>query len=1041
MKLRATSLAAMLLLSGALMTAHASDIRRPYVVQLADKPVASYTGEIRGLAATKPAAGQSLDINAADVQNYINYLNQKQGAVLAVIGNAPIVHDYKVVLNGFTAMLTDAEVRALKKTAGVAAITPDQPRELLTNYTPGFLGLDKSNGVWTRLGGQGAAGENIIIGIVDSGVWPENTSFADRVDANGFATHDPAGAQVYGAPPASWKGSCEVGEGFALSNCNNKLIGAQKFDKTYRSLVANGTYTPHWIDYNSPRDNGGHGTHTASTAGGNGKVNASAAGIAMGAMSGIAPRARLAMYKVCWSYQDPANPANPKNSCFSGDSVAAIEKAVKDGVNVINFSISGSQDKFNDPVEVAFLNASNAGVFVAASAGNSGPANQVAHISPWLTTVGASTHDRLNAANAILGNNASYQGASMNTVALGQTPVILSTEAAAAGADASKANLCYGAADGAVVLDPAKVAGKIVVCTRGVTARVNKSQAVKDAGGVGMIMIDNGAGLVAEAHAVPTVHVPAANGAAIRAYVAGNAAATAEITKFSATKGTALAPVMAGFSSRGPNKGNGNILKPDLTAPGVDILAAYVPDVTQAERDAIANGAAGATEAAFLQGTSMSSPHVAGLGALLKQLNPTWSPAAIKSALMTTGSMTFNDGLAGMQNGQLPWSQGAGHVVPNLAADPGLVYDAGAVDYARFLCGLGGGGIYSPAVCQQVGSIASYNLNLPSLTAASVMGKLTFTRTVTNVSNAASTYQASASLPGYNVVVNPSSLTLAPGEKKSFTVSLTRTTAPADTWAYGELVWNDGVRKVRSPLSAKPTMIAALAEVSSEAATGNALYTIGTGFNGSFSTIKGGLKEATRTEATIGKNNDADGGLAACKAGGGAGVNVTEVAIPSGALTARFALFDADTSGRAAGSADDLDLVVLNSAGATVGTSGGATSNEVVTLSNPAAGNYKVCVIGYAPNNDSATYTMSSWVVNPTDVGGNLRVLVPGNATIGGTGTVAASWSGLTVGKRYLGAVQYVVGGVKQSTTLLSVDTTDAIPQTDLVRNTNAIKN
>ena len=210
---------------------------------------------------------------------------------------------------------------------------------------------------------------------------------------------------------------------------------------TYRSVVAQGLYSPHWSDYISPRDNGGHGTHTASTAGGNAKVDANVAGVAMGQASGIAPRARIAAYKVCWSYKDPANLALPKNSCFTGDNVAAIEKAVADGVDVINYSISGSQTTVNDPVELAFLGAANAGVFVAASAGNSGPGNAVAHLGPWLTTVGASTHDRLNAANVILDNGAKYQGGSLNQAPLAATNMIAARDAALQGASLTQAAL------------------------------------------------------------------------------------------------------------------------------------------------------------------------------------------------------------------------------------------------------------------------------------------------------------------------------------------------------------------------------------------------------------------------------------------------------------------------------------------------------------------------------------------------------------------------------------------------------------------------
>jgi subtilisin family serine protease len=169
--------------------------------------------------------------------------------------------------------------------------------------------------------------------------------------------------------------------------------------------------------------------------------------------------------------------------------------------------------------------------------------------------------------------------------------------------------------------------------------------------------------------------------------------ATVSISTWTPQVGSAPAPVMASFSSRGPNRGYSNILKPDLTAPGVDIIAGVTPVKTQAERDAIASGSVvpGSAWASY-QGTSMSSPHVAGLGALLKQLHPSWSPAAIKSALMTTAASTFNDGQPGAANGRLPWAQGARR--RTRGAEPrhrsGPAYDAGTLDYLRYLCGVGG---------------------------------------------------------------------------------------------------------------------------------------------------------------------------------------------------------------------------------------------------------------------------------------------------------------------------------------------------------------
>jgi subtilisin family serine protease len=1046
MNLRPISFAVLTLLSSVALTASAQEVRRSYIVQLADKPVASYTGGVAGLAATKPAAGQRLDVSAADVQAYIGYLEQKQNNVLSTLGQAQLTHKYNVVFNGFAALLTDAEVKALKGDPAVAAITADEARQIDTNYTPTFLGLDKADGLWNKQpGGKEKAGDGVIIGIVDGGIWPENKAFADRVDANGDPTFDADGNQVYGAAPASWKGVCQTGEGFTADHCNNKLIGARYFNAGFRA----GGRVQHWSDFVSPRDSvdgpsghGGHGTHTASTAGGNNGVAASVNGVAMGKASGIAPHARVAAYKVCWTFIDPTNPdgSGTRNSCYNSDSVAAIDQAVKDGVNVINFSISGSQTSVTDAVEMAFFGAADANVFVAASAGNSGPANAVAHLSPWITTVAASTHNRLNGATATTGTGVKYVGASLNTNALPLTPAISARDAGVVPfasltpADQLARRLCYTAADrttyggtAAAALDASLVNGKVVLCERGNSARTDKSRAVAEVGGAGMVLIDTANSLVAEVHAVPTVHISLANGTALRTYVQANPGATVSISTWSPQVGSAPAPVMASFSSRGPNQGYTNILKPDLTAPGVDILAGVTPVKTQAERDAIANGSEVPGAAwAFYQGTSMSSPHVAGLGALLKQLHPTWSPAAIKSALMTTAAATFDDGQPGAANGRLPWAQGAGHVVPNLATDPGLVYDATTLDYIRFMCGAGALGA---ATCQSTGSIPAYNLNLPSLTAGAVLGKLTMTRTVTNVSDKASTYNATASLPGFTVAVSPATLNLAPGAKGSFNVTLTRTSAPMDQYAFGALEWRDGTYVVRSPLTARPTAFTSASTLRSEEVSGNTVFTVGSGFSGKLGANKGGLKPATLNEQTVRQTLAADGGALECKNGGSAGVVATSFTVPANTMVARFSLRDIDTTGFKGGQPDDLDLFVYNAAGTQVGYSGTATSNEMVTLMAPAAGTYRVCVAGYNPTGGSSTYTLASWIVANGDTGGNLKVNLPSSVFVGGTASATASWSGLAAGQRYLGAVQYLMNGTTPlSTTLLEVDATNPVP-------------
>jgi subtilisin family serine protease len=1033
MKLRPFRAAVLVLLSSVTLAVQADSARRAYIVQLTDKPIASYTGQVSGLSATQPSSGQRLDLASAAARAYSSYLSQKQATVRAAVASAPILYNYSVVLNGFAALLTDDEARKLQARSDVAAITLDVPRHMDTVSTPTFLGLDQPGGLWDKLGGRGSAGENIIVGIVDGGIWPESPAVADRVDSNGKPTFANGGTLAYGAPPVQWKGNCQSGEGFNVGNCNNKLIGAQFFNAGF---IATGNPI-HWSEFVSPRDSiggnlghGGHGTHTSTTAAGNSNVDVTISGVMLGQASGMAPRARIAAYKVCWSFNDATDPTGAKNSCWGNDSVAAIEKAVVDGVNVINYSISGG-GSITDPVEQAFLHASNAGVFVAASAGNAGPANTVAHISPWLTTVAASTHSREFQATVQLGNGASYTGASMNPAPLGSSPLIRAEDAAVAGASPTLVTLCYSAGGngGVAVLDPLKISGKIVICTRGTNARVDKSLAVKEGGGVGMVLVDNGAGLVAEPHSVPTVHVLAGDGAAIQAY-AQTAGPTAALTKFVVATKPLNAPIIANFSSRGPNLFDPNVLKPDLTAPGVDVIAAVTPELSMAQRANIVNGTlVPPPEWASYQGTSMSSPHVAGLAALLKQNHPNWSPAAIKSSLMTTGTDTLPDSIvSGNTRGILPFGQGAGHVTPNAASDPGLVYDATELDYRKYMCGAG-----LPSECAG-GSLLGYNLNLPSISVNNVLGTVVVQRRVTNVGADSATYTASTTLTGYDVSVDPPTLTLAPGETQAFSVTLARTTAATNVWQFGSLTWSDGAgHNVRSPIVARSgKALIAPQLVTSTSASAIKLLSVSTGFSGKMNTLYGGLKEIARNAYTVlqaapGSVDTTDQVLAVCSAGG-PGVKVVPVLVPPSSVLAQFELFDKDTS--SGNGLDDLDLAVINGSGTLIAYSGHAGANEAVILPSPAPGNYRVCVIGYeAANNASTDFTLSSVVVTSAEHFGNFKAAVPGSVYAGSNATVGVSWSGLPLGKRFAGAVQLLdLSNSPATTTVFEVDTSGAVP-------------
>lgn len=1044
MQLKPAALATLVLLSGLATSSFAQD-RKTYIVQLKDEPAASYTGTISGLAATQPAPGETFKYSSAAVQAYLSYLGQQQSNVISLVGDAPVIATYNTVFNGVAVRLTDAEVQTLRDSSLVAEIHADEPRQLLTTSTPTFLGLTAPGGLWSQtVAGNANKGENIVIGIIDSGIWPENPAFADRVDANGLPTHG-AGTQVYGAPPAGWAGACATGPGFMAAHCNNKLIGARFFNAGFKAAQP----VLHWTDFpDSPRDSvagpnghGGHGTHTASTAGGNELNTVTISGVPLGNASGMAPRARLAAYKVCWTFPNAAatDGTGSQNTCYTTDSVSAIERAVQDGVNVLNYSISGSQTSVNDPVEQAFLKASNAGVFVAASAGNSGPAQAVAHISPWLTTVAASTHDRYLLANVTLGSGATFSGPSYQTSGLPATPMILSQDAGvqpfASLSDTDKLALqrCYNAGDraslggsAAAALDPAKVAGKLVVCIRGGNVLVNKADAVKATGGVAMI-IQNAPGTnnstVFQPYVIPTVHLDVGTHAAVTAYAGANPAAMASISPGVQQAGV-VAPKMADFSSRGPNMGDANILKPDLTAPGVDVLAGVTANLSPAQRDAVANGTlVPPADFASYQGTSMSSPHVAGIAALLKQAHPTWSPAAVKSALMTTTRTTFDDGQPGLANGLLPWAQGAGHIVPNRATDPGLVFDNGKVDWIRYQCKVNRPAVSPASDCTTYGVLdETYNVNLPSITVGAVTGTTTVTRRVTNVGGSTATYTASITPPaGFTAVVAPTSLTLADGATGTFTVKLTAAGAAENVWGYGSLSWSDGTHNVRIPVTARAgKAISAPASLTGTTASGTRLVTVKTGFAGRMTANKGGLKDVEMGPlASLTPGALSSSGLrTACTAGTDrANVKVYNVTVPAGAIVARFALRDADVG--TAG--DDNDLGLLTPSGTWV-YSGNDGSNEAVEVASPPAGNYKVCVVAYG-GAATMTHRLSNWVVTPADLGGKFSVLLPSQVYAGGTATIGIGWSGLANG-RYVGGAQFKdLSGAVQATTVVRVNT------------------
>ncbi|KAH6817032.1 hypothetical protein C2S51_000635 [Perilla frutescens var. frutescens] len=674
-------------------------------------------------------------------------------------GSGRLVHSYRHVASGFAAKLSAEEVKEMEKIDGFVKARPQKKMSLHTTHSPNFLGLYQNFGVWNSTN----YGEGVILGVLDTGITPGHLSFDD--------TDMPP-------PPAKWKGKCE----FNSTACNNKLIGARNFVS-----AAPGP----------PVDDEGHGTHTSSTAAGNFVQGANVFGQANGTAVGMAPRAYLAMYKVCSA-----------EGCAETDILAAMDAAIDDGVDVLSLSLGGpSTDFFADGIAVGAFAAIQKGIFVSASAGNSGPISSTcSNEAPWILTVGASTIDRNIVASAALGNMFIYNGESLYQPTNFTSDLLPLVDAGAGGNET--AALC-----GPGALDNIDVKGKVVLCERGGgIARIAKGQTVKDAGGAAMILMNDeldAYDTIADPHVLPATHVSFDAGTKIRAYINSSASPTAAIVFNGTVIGNPLAPSVASFSSRGPSFASPGILKPDIIGPGVSILAAWPESV-----DNYTNEIAPFN---MISGTSMSCPHLSGIAALIKSAHPDWSPAAIKSAIMTTATQT------NLGNGSIVdqrhltadiFAIGAGHVNPASANDPGLIYDLQPADYIPYLCGLNYTDeevqtiVQQPVTCASVTSIPEAQLNYPSFAFELGSASQSFTRTVTNVGEANSRYESVIAFYGpapIGISVGPAELWFGEvNETKTYQISFYRTPEPTNlTYIQGALIWQSAKRAVRTPISIK----------------------------------------------------------------------------------------------------------------------------------------------------------------------------------------------------------------------------------------------
>ena len=967
-----------------------------YIVLMAEDPAIAYEGDTKGLGATKPERGTKIDPASQPTQEYREHLRATHRASLEAAGIRPgaKIHSYTIALNGYAAMMSHEQALAVASQNDVLAVKPDTMRfphaaadlRSIAVDDAGSARLDNNcnegDGA-TECGGGGSSnpnGKGVVVGVIDSGIWPEHPSFAD--DGS------------YEIPPIT-VGECDFGNiahnpNDAPFTCNNKLIGARQMLDTYRAIIGADP-----DEYDSARDDNGHGTHTASTAAGNRGVKASMYGIRRGRVSGVAPRAHVVAYKGLGNLGG-----------FTSDLAAAIDQAVADGVDVINYSVGGGAG-LPGADEIAFLFAADAGVFVATSAGNAGPGPSTLGnpgTMPWMTTVGANTQRKFYQGTIVLGDASAYEGASITPGA---------AEASLVDAEFAGGDLCLPG-----TLDPTKVAGNIVLCRRGGSARTDKSRAVSMAGGVGTILYNNSDvdNLASDTHWTPTVHIDQTPGLAIKSYIATASSPTAMI--HCCERGAwPWAPSMAYFSSRGPNPVSPDIIKPDVTAPGVQILAGNSPTPDPGDYPGELFQA--------IQGTSMSSPYVAGLFALIKQINPDWSAAMAKSAIMTTAHRRVVDNDRTSPADAL--DMGSGHArrfnrsKKGSIYQPGLAYDAGLFDYGAFTCGMDWG-VFTPGSCDFLDSIGvpsdPSDLNLPSIGIDGLPGRQTVTRTVTSVAkeNGWRRYRAYVKAPpGYEVTVSPSEFKLKKGETATYEVTITNVGAPIGEWRFGSLTWKDKTRhyKVSSPIAVRASLFYCPEELEGYGTTSGLSFDVKFGYTGSYAAASHGFAPAIVTHDNV--LQDPDQSFDPLD-----GFSNAHVFAVSGAAYLRFSIPPDATETDA-----DLDLYLYDPAGNQVARSSAGGTDEQIDILLPADGIWTLWVHGWSTPGGDSDYYLYAWDV-PLASGGSLTIdSAPSAATLGATGTIDVSWFSLwdgTLADWHLGAVSHTGDVGLMCLTLIDVD-------------------
>lgn len=1046
--LRAAVATGVLACLAALVPAVASGPERSnYIVQLRAEPLATYAGSVSPLAATSPrVTGRELDPSGDAAADYRRYLDDMEGRVLreAGVSRDAIGYRYRTTLAGFSAELTAEQAARIRRLPGVAAVTPDRirlyrPAEAQSTAGPSgspaatgatgattvspavtptdadlggqpaeYLGLPE--GLWARLGGPDHAGESVVVGVIDSGIYAEHPSFADTPIA-------PDGSRnyigpAYDPPPTTWRGFCQEGENFPASSCNNKLIGARFFNEGFGSRVAE-------EDFISPRDADGHGTGVASIAAGNYGVDPQYLGndLGLGVISGIAPRARVAAYKAVWYV-----PAYEGSVGSDSDMAAAIDAAVADGVDVINMSVGVVIDTLGpfsgpsvllEPLALAYLRAFDAGVVAVNSAGNAGPEQGIDSpaIAPWIITAGASglgaTFTTTVSVSAGPGGPVITAPGITATPGVPTLPLIAGTAAAAPGADPALAERC---ARG--TLDPALVAGKVVLC-RPQGGAVLTSRNLFEVGAAGGVFFTNTRTFRynPEEYWLPAVILLPADGMAIRDLLASSPDATVSFPPGTVTP-TTFGDILLRFSSLGPSFVYPSILKPDVVAPGAAIVAAHSPDVPVGTDLTVEPP--GLFRPVF--GTSFSSPVTAGAAALLLDLHPDLRPSEVMSSLMTTANPDLLQDDPGVPS--LPTSPrevGAGRIDPNRAAEPGLVLRETTSRFEAFLR------TQVPTRDPAEPTVDATDLNRPSIAFDPLVGTRSTERTVTSLDPQPGSWRASfVGLPGIEAAVEPARFSIEPAQSQTLRFTFRPTGSSVDEYSDGAVVLThegDG-RTVRLPIVLRPVGFEPPERLNFGApqSAGRAPFAVPTGYEGVLSAVGYGLA-APRTIANQTVGRDENSGEDDALAQPGPGVTVFDIQVAPGTQA-----LAAETGGHAlTDQLADIDMFLFHDDEGNgfqyddlVELSERDGSGEAIFWRDPDPGAYRISVRGFEAD-PVATFDLTTWLIaDPSPdllsdpPGPGLRIDGdPVAVTSDGVADLTVDWEGLEPPGVYLGLVTF----------------------------------